>query len=422
MLRAFQMSPREVSYDSVWTLLQAFLKASSPVEEEKCFSPLADGAKYIDFTSYLLRCLQSAITEANFTKTDVGVFYGRVVRLLEALLPMKMPKEFMGEPPAAKSDQAKRMRLPTLRHMLTDTWSKLFEKELPDDLMLDSLMRLGDGQLDKMTDTARLLAPYVTTVFDPPSPDVPPSWSRAVSRAILKVIHLGGLNFDRLYPRLYQLLDDSLLTCPHADRFLVDLDDFLSSIHLPAGWVAAFAKRLAQLTVQGASLWLLPPLLTVVANCLIRHPMSRVLVDRKSSSVDSKRRRLEDGANEEEHDEAEADECSGDPYTWRPNSLADDAPDALKSSLWELACLEKHYHPEVASLALRVRQIAGSTKPDHLPDLKNQVRLGKNVLESSKKKACQYLSVLQMTNARIPSLSTLEGWTSNSEKEVRNTA
>ncbi|VDD76778.1 unnamed protein product [Mesocestoides corti] len=381
--------------------MQAFLKASSPVEEEKCFSPLADGAKYIDFTSYLLRCLQSAITEANFTKTDVSHHTAagvdacdrwRFLRARCAATGGSSPHEnaqgvhgratcsnCFGFCRVAKSDQAKRMRLPTLRHMLTDTWSKLFEKELPDDLMLDSLMRLGDGQLDKMTDTARLLAPYVTTVFDPPSPDVPPSWSRAVSRAILKVIHLGGLNFDRLYPRLYQLLDDSLLTCPHADRFLVDLDDFLSSIHLPAGWVAAFAKRLAQLTVQGASLWLLPPLLTVVANCLIRHPMSRVLVDRKSSSVDSKRRRLEDGANEEEHDEAEADECSGDPYTWRPNSLADDAPDALKSSLWELACLEKHYHPEVASLALRVRQIAGSTKPDHLPDLKNQVRLGKNV-------------------------------------------
>lgn len=84
-----------------------------------------------------------------------------------------------------------------------------------------------------MTDTAQLLGPYITVVFDPPttSGNSPlTSWSRAVARVLLKVIHSGGLNFDRLYPRLYALLGDDLLTCPYADRFLVDLDVYLTSM------------------------------------------------------------------------------------------------------------------------------------------------------------------------------------------------
>lgn len=86
-----------------------------------------------------------------------------------------------------------------------------------------------------MTDTARLLAPYITTVFDPPATAATAaaplaSWSRAVSRTLLKIIHLGGLNFDRLYPRLYALLGEDLLTCRYAERFLEDLDVYLSSM------------------------------------------------------------------------------------------------------------------------------------------------------------------------------------------------
>lgn len=89
-----------------------------------------------------------------------------------------------------------------------------------------------------MSDTARLLAPYITTVFDPSgatdatvaaATTLLTSWSRAVARTTLKVIHLGGLNFDRLYPRLYALLGEDMLACPYADRFLVDLDVYLSS-------------------------------------------------------------------------------------------------------------------------------------------------------------------------------------------------
>ena len=53
--------------------------------------------------------------------------------------------------------------------------------------------------------------------------------------------------------------------------------------HVPSGWLAAFAKRLVQLSLTGtAPLALLLPLLTVAANVLINHPACRVLIDRRS--------------------------------------------------------------------------------------------------------------------------------------------
>ena len=105
--------------------------------------------------------------------------------------------------------------------------------------MLRALRQLGDGILDRLSQT-RLLADFVIPVFDLNSSEgtvdsaadliVPPSWSRAVSRTVLGLILKGGLNYPRLYPRLYQLLDESLLQCSEAERFLSDLDVYLSSM------------------------------------------------------------------------------------------------------------------------------------------------------------------------------------------------
>ncbi|KAM7538924.1 hypothetical protein Aperf_G00000050061 [Anoplocephala perfoliata] len=397
------------SYDSTLIHLRAYLKANSPLATENAFAVLLDGTKYVDYSAHLLRCLQTTINDANFDKINVTVFFTRLMRLLKCLVPQKMKPEFMGEKPPPKSEQAKRVRIPALRHALSRTWGKLLEKGLPDDLLLEALISLGDDEVDKMTDTAQLLGPYITVVFDPPAiRDTLPltSWSRAVARILLKVIHSGGLNFDRLYPRLYALLDDDLLTCPYADRFLVDLDVYLTSIHVPAGWLSAFSKRLTQLSLIGiAPLAIIPALLTVAGNVLIRHPACRILIDRR--------------ANQDEPTPAATD-CGlgGDPYVYHSDDLAGDGSKALASSLWELVCLECHYQAEIASLARRIRQIVSSNSADILPDVKNQVETGK--LSSLDRSASQYTSVLEMTNARMPNLATLEGWSLNQESTQVN--
>ncbi|KAL7053867.1 hypothetical protein AAHC03_026705 [Spirometra sp. Aus1] len=394
-----------LSFESIRALLKDYLSAPEEKYLEK-FAVLAEGVRYLDFTGFLIRNLQTVIHDANSAKIEL--YYERIIRLLEIVLPVGMPKEFLKEPPNSKSDQARRLRIPALRHSLTELWTQLLDKELSDDLMLDALKRLGDGQLRRMTET-RLLSTYVTPVFDPPSLATPSSWSRAVARTMLSLIQFGGLNYDRLYPRLYRLLDYSLLSCPYADRFLIDLDVYLSSLHLPAATVAAFAKRLAQLGLE-APLWMLPALLTLIANCLNRHQTCRVLVNRPQHSL-AKKRRLSEGdltADEAQMDKADREMApTGDPYDWDVDDF--NMTGALDSSLWEIACLEQHYHPEVAALAKRIRQLGGPTQ-DFLPDVKNQVAMGKEISEAARKSADRSLTVLRTTNARLPPLPALDGW------------
>uniref|UniRef100_A0A0R3T1Q9 CBF domain-containing protein n=1 Tax=Rodentolepis nana TaxID=102285 RepID=A0A0R3T1Q9_RODNA len=393
--------PIQPTYDSAFAELGAFLKAKSPLTAENAFVPLSNRIKYVDYCAHLIRCLQSMINDANFDKIDVATFFSRVIRLLKCLMPLKMKSEFLGDKPPVKSEQAKRVKISALRHALTRTWGKLLEKGLPDDLMLEALITLGDDQMEKMTDTAQLLGPYITVIFDPPASSSAaslPSWSRAVTRALLKVIHTGGLNYDRLYPRLYALLGQDLLVCPYADRFLLDLDIYLTSIHVPAGWLSAFSKRLFQLSLFGtAPLSIMPALITVGGNVLIRHLPCRVLIDRSGSQDENAPTMAECGPG-------------GDPYVYHPEDLASDGSAALASSLWELACLECHYQSDIATLASRVRHIASNNGMNLLPDVKNQLESGKQLQVGVERASNQYMSVLEMTNARMPNLTPLEGW------------
>uniref|UniRef100_A0A158QFS3 CAAX prenyl protease 2 n=2 Tax=Hymenolepis diminuta TaxID=6216 RepID=A0A158QFS3_HYMDI len=397
----FVLMSIQPTYDSTLAQLGAFLKAKSPLAVENAFTTLSNSIKYVDYCAHLIRCLQSTINDANFDKIEVATFFSRVIRLLKCLVPMKMKPEFMGEKPPAKSEQAKRVKISALRHALTRTWGKLLEKGLSDDLMLEALVTLGDDQIEKMIDTAQLLGPYITLIFDPPANSNAasfPSWSRAVTRALLKVIHTGGLNYDRLYLRLYALLGEDLLICPYADRFLLDLDVYLTSIHVPAGWLSAFSKRLIQLSLIGtAPLSIMSALITVGGNVLIRHPPCRVLIDRSSGLEESTSTTTECGPG-------------GDPYVYHPGDLARDASDALASSLWELICLECHYQADIANLANRIRHIASDNGMNLLPDVKNQVESGKQLQNVVDRASRQYMSVLEMTNARMPSLTALEGW------------
>ncbi|XP_045700390.1 nucleolar complex protein 4 homolog isoform X3 [Phyllostomus hastatus] len=114
-------------------------------------------------------------------------------------------------------------------------------------------------------------------------------------------------------------------------RFFHLADLFLSSSHLPAYLVAAFAKRLARLALTAppeALLLVLP----FVCNLLRRHPACRVLVHRPRGP-----------------------ELDADPYD--PDEEDPAKSRALESSLWELQALQRHYHPEVSKAAGVINQV-----------------------------------------------------------------
>jgi len=143
-----------------------------------------------------------------------------------------------------------------------------------------------------------------------------------------------NLDYPMFFTKLYSLLDADLLHSKHRSRFFRLLNTFMASTHLPAALVASFIKRLARLALAA------PPAAVVAVvpwtyNMLMAHPACTFMLHRTVRT----------------EEEAEVLEREGmdDPF-----DMHEDDPmqtNALESSLWELECLRRHYHPNVASLA-----------------------------------------------------------------------
>ena len=143
-----------------------------------------------------------------------------------------------------------------------------------------------------------------------------------------------NLDYPAFYPTLYSLLTPTLLHSQHRSRFFRLLTTFMSSTHLPATLVASFIKRLARLALSA------PPAAIVavipwIHNMLQTHPTCTFMIHRVSRS-EAERRALEAQGASDVFDMDEAD----------PGETR-----AIDSCLWELVTLQRHYHPNVASLA-----------------------------------------------------------------------
>lgn len=137
--------------------------------------------------------------------------------------------------------------------------------------------------------------------------------------------------------------------------------------HLPEALVAAFAKRLARLTLVA------PPediliILLFVGNLLLRHPGLKRLIDHPQGGEVS----------------SEENNGAGDPFLMEERDPL--LSNALLSSLWEIKALQWHIVPSIASAARFIREPLPSVEYDmasalertggHLFDseLKNKVK------------------------------------------------
>lgn len=138
--------------------------------------------------------------------------------------------------------------------------------------------------------------------------------------------------------------------------------------HLPEALVAAFAKRLARLTLVA------PPediliILLFVGNLLLRHPGLKRLIDHPQESREVV---------------SDASIGAGDPFLMEERDPL--LSNALLSSLWEIEALQWHILPSIASAARFIREPLPSVEYDmasalertggHLFDreLKNKVK------------------------------------------------
>ncbi|KAK9237612.1 CBF/Mak21 family-domain-containing protein [Lipomyces kononenkoae] len=156
------------------------------------------------------------------------------------------------------------------------------------------------------------------------------STSLLALNALFSLMQKYNLDYPNFYTKLYALLDRNLMHVKYRSRFFRMLDLFLSSTHLPALLVASFIKRLSRLALSA------PPSAIVIVipfiyNLLKRHNSCNVLLQRT------------------EMNEETAKQTRNDPFIASESDPLKSK--ALDSSLWELATLQSHYHPNVATLA-----------------------------------------------------------------------
>jgi len=136
-----------------------------------------------------------------------------------------------------------------------------------------------------------------------------------------------NLEYPQFYNSLYALMNTSIFYSTYRVKFLQLLSFvLLKSQMLPAYLIAAFCKRLARIALTS------PPsgiffILALISNLLRKHNACLCLINKSSSSDDQ----ISDAFDAETNDTSQTN--------------------ALQSSLWELVALEKHYHPDVVTLA-----------------------------------------------------------------------
>ena len=164
---------------------------------------------------------------------------------------------------------------------------------------------------------------------------------------LFQLMQHSNLEYPNFYPKLYQLLTPDLMHVKYRPRFFRLMELFLSSTHLSVHLVASFIKKLARLSLNA------PPAAVVtiipfIYNLLKKHPNCMVMIHNPkyiSSPFQTEEERLQLKQNIDLYQDPFDMECTDPENT-----------NAFESSLWELATLMDHYHPNVATLAKIFKQ------------------------------------------------------------------
>ncbi|XP_056677921.1 nucleolar complex protein 4 homolog [Monodelphis domestica] len=212
------------------------------------------------------------------------------------------------------------------KHVFEKMWFSFLKHKLPVSLYKKVLVIMHDSILPHMSQPS-LMIDFLTSAYD-----IGGAISLLALNGLFILIHQHNLEYPEFYRKLYSLLDPSVFHVKYRARFFHLADLFLSSSHLPAYLVAAFAKRLCRLSLTAppeALLMVIP----FICNLLRRHPACKALIHRPSE---------------------EANGLTTDPYDMEEEDPA--KSHALESCLWELKSLQRHYHPEVAKAAMAINQ------------------------------------------------------------------
>ncbi|KAF2209324.1 hypothetical protein CERZMDRAFT_61439 [Cercospora zeae-maydis SCOH1-5] len=233
----------------------------------------------------------------------------------------------------APEDKSPLLSLNGHRKSAREAWLSIFRTPLSVKQRKSILSITAAQLLPWFTNHIELLADFLTDSFQQGG-----ATSLLALSGIFHLMTVKNLDYPDFYKNLYSLLDEDVLHSKHRSRFFRLLETFMGSTHLPAAMVASFVKRLARLALQappGAIVWIVP----WVYNQVKQHPSCAFMLHRPfhpgHAIYATYPKYIEQGMDDP------FDMSRPDPMTTR----------AIDSSLWELATLSNHFHPNVATLA-----------------------------------------------------------------------
>ncbi|BFZ18181.1 hypothetical protein BsWGS_21220 [Bradybaena similaris] len=206
-----------------------------------------------------------------------------------------------------------------LKAHLTGVVCGFLQHQMPARLYREVLTGIS-SVMDKMSNPLRL-ADFLSESFN-----IGGAISLMSLHGLFLLMHRYNLDYPDFYSKLYSMFEPQVFSAKYRARFFYLADTFLTSTHLPAYLVAAFAKRLSRLCLhapKSGSHIAVP----FILNLISRHPACEVLLHRTEGPT----------------------ELGTDPF------LADDTDlsrcRALDSCLWELQTLQHHYDPSLSHKA-----------------------------------------------------------------------
>nr|XP_027807803.1 nucleolar complex protein 4 homolog isoform X1 [Marmota flaviventris] len=315
------------------TLFRAVVRGLvSPAEDHSLLlSQFREYLEFDDIRYHTMQAASDAVAQVTNQQPEPSViFWNNAFTLLSAVSLPRQEHDLSSfyVKHAELSDKWKVTHLREHRRAFQAMWLSFLKHKLPLSLYKKVLLVMHDSILPHLAQPT-LMIDFLTSACD-----VGGAISLLALNGLFILIHKHNLEYPDFYRKLYGLLDPSVFHVKYRARFFHLADLFLSSSHLPAYLVAAFAKRLARLALTAppeALLMVLP----FICNLLRRHPACRVLVHRPQSPGES--------------------EMDSDPYDPEEEDPAKSR--ALESCLWELQTLQQHYHPEVSRAASVINQV-----------------------------------------------------------------
>ncbi|KAG8455970.1 hypothetical protein GDO86_001964 [Hymenochirus boettgeri] len=253
--------------------------------EEKDTSPLIaryqEYLEYDDIRYYTMTVINENIArvQQKHKQTLPPVFQNNVYCLLSSV---NMPVEEIALGRFLVTDKAKHedwkpSKLKEHKRVFERVWMGFLKKQLTISLYKKILLILHDSILPHMSKPT-LMIDFLTTAYD-----VGGAISLLALNGLFVLIHQHNLEYPDFYKKLYSLLDPSMFHVKYRARFFHLTNLFLSSTHLPVYLVAAFAKRLARLSLTAPPQVLLI-IIPFICNLIRRHPACRTLIHRPGTS------------------------------------------------------------------------------------------------------------------------------------------